>query len=517
MPLDLENPQKTIQNFSNWCPAYHNLAARELIEWIIKRDEAHLSSAGALIVHPSKHTGRAAQDKFIVFDANTEKTIWWQNNQPMQKTAFNTLVKDLLDYVQSEQKPYFVQDLFVPIADEQFTVRFITQLAWHSLFMRYLLRPMANAHLADFTVINCPAYKADPSKHGCRSSTVIALDFTQKLAVICGTHYGGENKKTIFTVMNYIMPSKDILPMHCSVNHTINDADDSTIFFGLSGTGKTTLSSAPNRLLIGDDEHGWADTGIFNIENGCYAKTFNLSEQEEPVIYNAVNQFGSILENTMCDADHHQPVFNDCSITKNMRSAYPLSVVSSASAQEQCGHAKNIVMLVCDALGVFPPVAKLTIEQAIYHFLSGFTSKLSGTEQGVDVPVITFSTCFGAPFIPLHPKVYADMLKQKIEKTHAACWLVNTGWIGGGYKTGRRMPIDVTRKIIDSILCGDLKHCPYKQDDYFAFQVPTCVPKIDVSLLNPIQQWQNPNDFRAEAEGLKTMFVENFKQFNTSV
>ncbi len=373
----------------------------------------------------------------------------------MEPEAFDRLHADMLEHMKG--KDYFVQDLYGG-ADPalRLDVRVVTELAWHGLFIRNLLRRPEASELAgflpEFTIINCPSFKADPARHGCRSETVIALNFDKKLILIGNTAYAGENKKSVFTLLNYILPEKGVMPMHCSANHALGNPNDSAIFFGLSGTGKTTLSADPSRTLIGDDEHGWSDNGIFNFEGGCYAKTINLSAEAEPEIYATCFKFGTVIENMVYDPDTLELDFEDNSLTDNMRCAYPLEQISNASETSLGGQPRNVIMLTCDAYGVLPPIARLTPAQAMYHFLSGFTSKTPGTEVGVTEPTPTFSTCFGAPFMPRRPEVYGKLLQEKIAKTGAACWLVNTGWTGGAFGTGKRMPIKATRALLTAAL-----------------------------------------------------------------
>ena len=386
-----------------------------------------------------------------------------------------------------------------------------------ALFIRHLLRRPAASELAsfvpEFTIINCPSFKADPARHGCRSETVIALNFEKKLILIGNTAYAGENKKSVFTLLNYILPAKGVMPMHCSANHAIGNPDDAAIFFGLSGTGKTTLSADPSRVLIGDDEHGWSDRGIFNFEGGCYAKTINLSASAEPEIHATTSRFGTVIENMVFDPETLVLDFEDNSITDNMRCAYPLEAISNASATSLGGQPKNVIMLTCDAFGVLPPIARLTPAQAMYHFLSGFTSKTPGTEVGVTEPTPTFSTCFGAPFMPRRPEVYGKLLQQKIAQTGATCWLVNTGWTGGAFGTGKRMPIRATRALLTAALDGSLNKVEFRKDPNFGFEVPVAVPGVDAQLLDPRQTWADPAAYDAQARKLVSMFSDNFAQY----
>src|SRR5690606_2838744 len=409
---------------------------------------ARLSAHGALVAETGQHTGRSAKDKFIVRDADTEPHVWWEGNKPMTPAQFDLLLGDFVAH--AADKDLYVQDL-IGGADpvHALPVRVITELAWHSLFIRNLLIRPDRAALSQFapklTIIDLPSFRADPPRHGTRSETVIALDLTRMIVLIGGTAYAGEMKKSVFTVLNYLLPQKGVMPMHCSANE--GKAGDTAVFFGLSGTGKTTLSADPARMLIGDDEHGWGPDGVFNFEGGCYAKTIRLSAEHEPEIFATTRRFGTVLENVVLDQDR-VPDVDDASLTENTRCAYPLDFIPNASASGRGGHPKNIVMLTADAFGVLPPIARLTPAQAMYHFLSGYTAKVAGTERGVTEPEATFSTCFGAPFMPRHPSEYGNLLRELIAAHNVDCWLVNTGWTGGAYGTGRRMPIRVTRTLL---------------------------------------------------------------------
>ncbi|HHS89155.1 MAG TPA: phosphoenolpyruvate carboxykinase, partial [Rhodobacteraceae bacterium] len=459
---------------------------------------------------------RSPKDKFVVRTPDVEDTIWWENNQPMDPAAFDRLHADMLDHMKG--RDFFVQDLFGG-ADpaNRLDVRVVTELAWHSLFARTMLRRPERGELdtfaAEFTIINCPSFKADPERHGCRSETVIALNFEKRLILIGNTEYAGEIKKSVFTLLNYILPGKGIMAMHCSANHAIGNPVDTAVFFGLSGTGKTTLSADPSRVLIGDDEHGWSDRGTFNFEGGCYAKTINLSPEAEPEIFATTDKFATIIENMVFDPETLELDFEDDSLTANMRCAYPLEYISNASETALGGHPKNIIMLTCDAFGVLPPIARLTPAQAMYHFLSGFTSKVAGTERGVTEPEPTFSTCFGAPFMPRRPEVYGNLLRDKIAKHGATCWLVNTGWTGGAYGTGNRMPIKATRALLSAALDGSLAEASFRKDANFGFDVPVSVPGIDDTLLDPRRTWADPAAYDRQAEKLVDMFAENFGQY----
>ena len=504
------------QGISGLGTVHYNLLEPALIEAAIARGEGKLGLGGSFLVSTGSHTGRSPKDKHVVRTPGVEDSIWWENNKPMAPEAFDRLYADMLDHMKG--KEYFVQDLFGG-ADPalRLDVRVVTELAWHGLFIRHLLRRPDAAELADFvpefTIINCPSFKADPERHGCRSETVIALNFEKKLILIGNTAYAGENKKSVFTLLNYILPEKGVMPMHCSANHAIGNPDDAAIFFGLSGTGKTTLSADPSRTLIGDDEHGWSDHGIFNFEGGCYAKTINLSAEAEPEIYATCFKFGTVVENMVYDPETLGLDFEDNSITDNMRCAYPLEQISNASETSLGGMPKNVIMLTCDAYGVLPPIARLTPAQAMYHFLSGFTSKTPGTEVGVVEPTPTFSTCFGAPFMPRRPEVYGKLLQEKIAQTGATCWLVNTGWTGGAFGTGKRMPIKATRALLTAALDGSLNDAQFRKDPNFGFEVPVSVPGVDDTLLDPRQTWADASAYDAQAQKLVGMFSDNFAQY----
>jgi len=438
----------------------------------------------------------------------------------MEMGAFASLHADMLDHMKSGT--YFVQDLFGGADPEyRLNVRVVTELAWHSLFIRHMLRrPDRDAledFTADFTVINCPSFAADPSRHGCHTETVVALNFEQKLILIANTEYAGEIKKSVFSTLNYILPGNGVMAMHCSANHAIDNPDDSAVFFGLSGTGKTTLSACPSRTLIGDDEHGWSDNGIFNFEGGCYAKTINLSQEAEPEIYATTGKFATIIENMVYDAETRELDFEDDSLTANMRCAYPLHYISNASDTAIGGHPKNIIMLTCDSFGVLPPIARLTPAQAMYHFLSGFTAKVAGTERGVTEPEPTFSTCFGAPFMPRRPEAYGNLLRDKIATHGSTCWLVNTGWTGGAYGTGKRMPIKATRGLLTAALDGSLNNAEFRIDPNFGFEVPVAVHDVDTALLDPRGTWPDTAAYDAQAQKLVQMFADNFVQYDAYI
>jgi phosphoenolpyruvate carboxykinase (ATP) len=494
----------------------YNLGEPDLVQHALLAGEGTLGLGGTLLVNTGKFTGRSPKDKHIVRHPAQDHTIWWDNNAPMAPDAFDRLHQDMIRHMQGGS--YHVQDLFAG-ADpaHRIDVRVVTELAWHGLFVRHLLRRPTSAEIDGFVpeylIINCPSFAADPERHGCRTDTVIALDLERKLILIAGTAYAGENKKAVFTLLNYLLPEAGVMPMHCSANHAPGNPVDSAVFFGLSGTGKTTLSSDPSRILIGDDEHGWSDRGIFNFEGGCYAKTINLSPEAEPEIYATTSRFGTVIENMVHDPETKLLDFTDARFTANTRCAYPLEAISNASATGLGGHPKNIIMLTCDAFGVLPPIARLTPAQAMYHFLSGFTSKVAGTERGITEPEPTFSTCFGAPFMPRRPEVYGRLLQDKIARHGATCWLVNTGWTGGAYGTGRRMPIAATRALLSSVLDGTMVEQTYRKDAYFGFDVPVAAAGVDPALLDPRRTWADPAAYDRAARKLVGMFADNFAKY----
>ncbi|WP_128254719.1 phosphoenolpyruvate carboxykinase [Falsirhodobacter deserti] len=495
---------------------HYNLTEPALMEAAVARQEGKIGQGGAFLVTTGAFTGRSPKDKHVVRTPSVEDTIWWENNAAMEPEAFDRLYDDMLAHMKG--RDYFVQDLYAGAdAQHRLDVRVVTELAWHGLFIRHLLRRPAREELEsfapDFTIINCPSFKADPARHGCRSDTVIALNFDRKLILIANTEYAGENKKSVFTLLNYLLPEKGVMPMHCSANHAVGNPVDTAVFFGLSGTGKTTLSADPARVLIGDDEHGWSDRGTFNFEGGCYAKTISLSAEAEPEIYATTKKFGTVIENMVFDPETLELDFEDASLTQNMRCAYPLDYISNASKDGLGGHPKNVILLTCDAYGVLPPIARLTPAQAMYHFLSGFTSKTPGTERGVVEPIPTFSTCFGAPFMPRRPEAYGKLLQEKIAKHGASCWLVNTGWTGGAYGTGKRMPIKATRALLTAALDGTLEGVQFRKDPNCGFEVPVDVPGVDAKLLDPRSTWADTAAYDAQAKKLVGMFADNFAQY----
>jgi phosphoenolpyruvate carboxykinase (ATP) len=513
------NPNRRLsdQGFGNNGPIYYNLTENALLEAALKRGEGRLGAGGVFLVETGSHTGRSPKDKFVVRHPATEADIWWENNAAMAPEAFAALRADM--FAHAGGRELFVHDLEAG-ADPalRLPVRVVTELAWHGLFIRHLLRRPSREALArfepEYTILNLPSFRADPARHGCRSATIIALDFESRLILIGGTAYAGETKKAVFTLLNYLLPKKGVLPMHASANHAPGNPIDAAVFFGLSGTGKTTLSADPSRILVGDDEHGWSDRGLYNFEGGCYAKTIALSPEAEPAIHATTARFGTVIENMRFDPDTFALDFEDSSLTANMRCAYPLDYISNASETGVAGHPKNIVMLTCDAFGVLPPIARLSPAQAMYHFLSGFTAKVAGTERGVTEPEPTFSACFGAPFLPLRPEVYGELLRAKIARHGATCWLVNTGWTGGAHGTGRRMPIAATRALLGAALDGSLSEAPFRKDPHFGFDVPLSAPGVPEIMLDPRRTWSDPAVYDSAARRLVAMFATNFARFS---
>ncbi|MFT3978019.1 MAG: phosphoenolpyruvate carboxykinase [Sphingomonas bacterium] len=493
-----------------------NLGTAPLVEAALQRGEGRLGADGPLVVETGPHTGRSAQDKFIVKDAETADTVWWgKTNKAMEPAHFAALKADFLAALR-DKDDLWVQDLYGGSQpSHRVRVRVINELAWHNLFIRTMLVRPETSELkgfeAEYTIIDLPSFRADPARHGCRSETVIAVNFTEKLILIGGTRYGGEMKKAVFGLLNYLLPPTSVMPMHCSANM---GADGSTaVFFGLSGTGKTTLSADASRTLIGDDEHGWSDTAVFNFEGGCYAKMIRLSAEAEPEIYATTKRFGTVLENVVMDAETRVLDLDDATLAENSRGAYPIDFIPNASKENMGGVPKTVVMLTADAYGVLPPIAKLTPEQAMYHFLSGYTARVAGTEIGVTEPDATFSTCFGAPFMPRHPSVYGNLLKERIAKGGVDCWLVNTGWTGGKYGVGSRMPIKATRALLNAALDGSLNDVEFRTDPNFGFRVPVSVPGVDSAILDPRGTWANGVEYDATAARLVDLFNENFAQF----
>ncbi|HRL10659.1 MAG TPA: phosphoenolpyruvate carboxykinase [Aggregatilineales bacterium] len=493
---------------------YWNLPTARLYEESIRRREGHLAHLGPLVVRTGQHTGRSANDKFTVKQAPSEENIWWGKvNKPFTNAQFDKIHQRMMSYIQG--KDLFVQDLFAG-ADPRYrmSIRVITEYAWHSLFARTMfIIPRGEdllKHTPEFTVIDIPSFDADPEEDGTNSRTFIMLNLEKRLVLIGGTLYAGEIKKSIFTVMNYVLPLKRTMTMHCSANI---GKEGTAVFFGLSGTGKTTLSADESRTLIGDDEHGWSDDGVFNFEGGCYAKVIRLSREAEPEIYDTTRRFGTILENVGYDITNARVDLNDASLTENTRAAYPIGYIPNASETGLGGHPRNIVMLTADAFGVLPPISKLTYAQAMYHFLSGYTAKVAGTEKGVTEPSATFSACFGAPFMALHPAVYAELLGEKIKEHNVDVWLINTGWTGGPHGVGSRMKIAYTRAMVNAALDGALKDVAFETDPVFGLQIPVSVPNVPTEVLNPRNTWADQTAYDAQATKLAQMFHDNFKQY----
>ncbi|AIT82429.1 phosphoenolpyruvate carboxykinase [Novosphingobium pentaromativorans] len=502
--------------------ALHNLGTAQLIEEAVRNAEGLLSRDGPFVVATGKHTGRSAKDKFIVRDAETTGTVWWgKTNAPMTPEHFANLRVDFIKALEGLDKLY-VADLFGGSQPEhRVNVRVITELAWHSLFVRTLLvRPTAadlEGFSPEYTIIDLPSFRADPARHGTRTETVVAVNLSEKLILIGGTAYAGEMKKSVFGILNYLLPVKGVMPMHCSAN--IGPGGDTAVFFGLSGTGKTTLSADASRTLIGDDEHGWSDTAVFNFEGGCYAKMIRLSEEAEPEIFATTRRFGTILENVAIDPDTRTIDLDDASLAENSRGSYPIDFIPNASKRNLGPLPKNVIFLTADAYGVLPPIARLTPDQAMYHFLSGYTARVAGTEIGVTEPEATFSTCFGAPFMPRHPSVYGNLLKERIAKGNVKCWLVNTGWSGGKATMEgiKRMPIKATRALLNAALDGSLNDAEFREDPNFGFEVPVAVPGVDSRLLDPRGAWADPVEYDKTAQDLVAKFVDNFAQFESHV
>jgi phosphoenolpyruvate carboxykinase (ATP) len=508
------------QGFVSGAMLHWNLTTAPLVELAIQRGEGLLAKDGPLVVKTGRHTGRSAQDKFTVRDAETENTVWWgKSNKAMTPDAFANLKADFLVHLGTKQD-LFIQDLFGGSQPEhRVKVRVINEYSWHSLFIRTMLvRPeideLAN-FVPEYTIIDLPTFRADPARHGCLGETVIAVNFTEKLILIGGTEYGGEMKKSVFSLLNYLLPPQGIMPMHCSAN--IGPNGDTAIFFGLSGTGKTTLSADKSRTLIGDDEHGWSDTAVFNFEGGCYAKMIRLSAESEPEIFATTTRFGTVLENVVMDETDRTLDLDDATLAENSRGVYPIDFIPNASERNMGPVPKNLIMLTADAFGVLPPIARLTPDQAMYHFLSGYTAKVAGTEIGVTEPEATFSTCFGAPFMPRHPSVYGNLLKQRIAEGSVDCWLVNTGWTGGKYGVGHRMPIKATRALLNAAIDGSLKAGQFRRDPNFGFEVPVSVAGVDPAILDPRQTWTDKDEYDRTAAKLVQLFVENFAEFESHV
>ena len=485
-----------------------------LVARSLQAGESELTAHGALSVRTGAFTGRSPKDKFIVCDQLTEQSVWWDNCSALTPQQFDTLLADTQASLASA--PIFRQDLLAGAdPSHQYAVTVLSPSAWHALFIRNLLiRPGENIPASDgpvpVTIVHAPRFKADPSRHGSRTETVIALDMSRNIVVIAGTLYAGEIKKSVFSLFSFHAPTHGVLPMHCSAN--LGKDGEAALFFGLSGTGKTTLSNDPARPLIGDDEHGWGPEGVFNLEGGCYAKTVKLNAAAEPEIFAATQTFGTVLENVVLD-ERKVPLFDDASLTENTRAAYPLHVLPALAPGSVGATPKTIIFLTADAFGILPPLARLTPDQAVYHFLSGYTAKIAGTERGITEPQATFSACFGAPFMPLHPSVYGDMLAEKLRSSGATTWLLNTGWTGGGYGVGKRIDIASTRRLLSAALNGELDDAAMRTDELFGFSVPLSVSGVDDVLLTPRRTWADPEDYDRQAIHLAGLFRANFEKF----
>ena len=496
---------------------HYNLVPPELFGHAARRCEGEFADMGPFVAVTKPHTGRSPNDKFLVQEASSEKDVdWGKVNRPIGEKYFDALLADVQEYL-SAQPELFVQDLYCG-ADPRYrlSVRYISPNAWHMAFVRNMfIRPTVEdlkKFAPNFTVLHAPEMQADPDKHGTRTGTFVVLHLARRMILIGGTRYAGELKKAMFTVMNYLLPKQGVLSMHCSAN--VGAAGDTALFFGLSGTGKTTLSADPDRGLIGDDEHGWTDEGVFNFEGGCYAKVINLSEDGEPDIYATTQMFGTVLENVVLD-DQRRVKFADQSITENTRASYPLHYIRNHVYGGRGGHPKHVVFLAADAFGVLPPIARLTPEQAMYYFLSGYTAKLAGTERGVTEPQATFSACFGAVFMVWHPTTYARLLGDLLRQHGSKVWLVNTGWSGGAYGVGKRMKLSYTRAMVRSALGGQLDDAETVTDPVFGLHVPKAVPDVPNEVLDPRSTWQNPAEYDAQAKKLAEMFRKNFEQFGS--
>ena len=507
----------------NFTAAHWNLAAPALVRHALRRGEGALAEGGALVVLTGPHTGRSPKDKFIVEEASTRDDIWWgEVNVGISEPSFERLHAKVVSYFQNRE--LFVQDVFAGADPEyRLSVRVVSESAWHSLFAHNMFIGPGPDALADFepefTVLHAPYLEADPETDGTHSGTFIVVHFARRLILVGGSVYAGEIKKSIFSVLNYLLPARGVLPMHCAANiGPRGAADDTAIFFGLSGTGKTTLSADGSRRLIGDDEHGWSDSGVFNFEGGCYAKVIRLSARAEPEIHATTGRFGTILENVVLDEATGKLDLDDDRYTENTRASYPLDFIPNVRASGRGGHPRNVVMLTADAFGVLPPISRLSAEQAMYHFLSGYTARIAGTEKGLgSEPQATFSTCFGAPFMPRHPSVYAELLGDRIAKTGADCWLVNTGWSGGSYGVGARMRIDHTRTLVRAALDGRLAKVATATHPTFGLAMPEACPDVPAEVLDPKRTWADKQAYDQTARELSARFETNFKQFEPYV
>ncbi len=511
------NVQIGLHELLNGSNAQIQLSVPQLVEKVLMRNEGKLTSTGAVSASTGKYTGRSPKDKFIVKEASVaDKIAWGAVNQPISEEHFNKLYIKVLEYLKEKEELFIFKGFAGADRNYRLPIQVVNEYAWHNLFVHQLfIRPNEEelaTHESEFTIVSAPNFKADPAIDGTNSEAFIMVSFEKRIVLIGGTEYAGEMKKSIFSIMNFLLPEQDILSMHCSSN--VGEEGDVALFFGLSGTGKTTLSADPNRKLIGDDEHGWSDNGVFNIEGGCYAKCVNLSHEKEPQIFDAI-KFGSVLENVVIDGQTRIADYNDTTLTENTRAAYPMHAIDNIVLPSVAGHPNTIIFLTADASGVLPPISKLSKEQAMYHFLSGYTSKLAGTERGVTSPQATFSTCFGSPFLPLDASRYAEMLGEKIEKHNAKVFLVNTGWTGGEYGVGKRMNLGYTRAMIQAALSGELAKAETAKHDIFGLEVPCHVPGVPDEVLMPEQTWADKDAYKAKAIELANEFKENFKKFDS--
>ncbi|MFE6134588.1 phosphoenolpyruvate carboxykinase (ATP) [Bacillus sp. NPDC057893] len=511
------NVQIGLHELLNGSNAQIQLSVPQLVEKVLMRNEGKLTSTGAVSASTGKYTGRSPKDKFIVKEASVaDKIAWGAVNQPISEEHFNKLYIKVLEYLKEKEELFIFKGFAGADRNYRLPIQVVNEYAWHNLFVHQLfIRPTEEeltTHESEFTIVSAPNFKADPAIDGTNSEAFIMVSFEKRIVLIGGTEYAGEMKKSIFSIMNFLLPEQDILSMHCSSN--VGEEGDVALFFGLSGTGKTTLSADPNRKLIGDDEHGWSDNGVFNIEGGCYAKCVNLSHEKEPQIFDAI-KFGSVLENVVIDGQTRIADYNDTTLTENTRAAYPMHAIDNIVLPSVAGHPNTIIFLTADASGVLPPISKLSKEQAMYHFLSGYTSKLAGTERGVTSPQATFSTCFGSPFLPLDASRYAEMLGEKIEKHDAKVFLVNTGWTGGEYGVGKRMNLGYTRAMIQAALSGELAKAETAKHDIFGLEVPRHVPGVPDEVLMPEQTWADKDAYKAKAIELANEFKENFTKFDS--
>ncbi|ABY45751.1 phosphoenolpyruvate carboxykinase (ATP) [Bacillus mycoides] len=511
------NVQIGLHELLNGSNAQIQLSVPQLVEKVLMRNEGKLTSTGAVSASTGKYTGRSPKDKFIVKEASVaDKIAWGAVNQPISEEHFNKLYIKVLEYLKEKEELFIFKGFAGADRNYRLPIQVVNEYAWHNLFVHQLfIRPNEEelaTHESEFTIVSAPNFKADPAIDGTNSEAFIMVSFEKRIVLIGGTEYAGEMKKSIFSIMNFLLPEQDILSMHCSSN--VGEEGDVALFFGLSGTGKTTLSADPNRKLIGDDEHGWSDNGVFNIEGGCYAKCVNLSHEKEPQIFDAI-KFGSVLENVVIDGQTRIADYNDTTLTENTRAAYPMHAIDNIVLPSVAGHPNTIIFLTADASGVLPPISKLSKEQAMYHFLSGYTSKLAGTERGVTSPQATFSTCFGSPFLPLDASRYAEMLGEKIEKHDAKVFLVNTGWTGGEYGVGKRMNLGYTRAMIQAALSGELAKAETAKHDIFGLEVPRHVPGVPDEVLMPEQTWADKDAYKVKAIELANEFKENFKKFDS--